>query len=76
MPSRLDHAVVEALRLHQPAGVRADDLVELRSRRERKVAAIRMRKAWGPNAALALEALQEAQLELGRLLATGSGESS
>jgi len=72
MSSRVDPAVVEALRMHQPAGVRADDVDDLRTKRDRKQAVQRMRKAWGSAAARSLEELHEAQLELGRLLADGS----
>ncbi|MFP3881385.1 MAG: hypothetical protein ACLFRT_12045 [Actinomycetota bacterium] len=75
MPSRVDPAVVEALRMHQPTGVRADDVKDLQTKRDRKSAINKMRRAWGSEAARSLEALQEAQIELGRLLSTGSAEA-
>ncbi len=74
MSSRVDPAVVEALRMHQPAGVRADDVDDLRTKRDRKQAVHKMRKAWGSAAARSLEELHEAQLELGRLLADSSAD--
>lgn len=74
MSSRVDPAVVEALRMHQPTGVRADDVDELRTRRDRKKAVLKMRRAWGAGAARCLEELHAAQLELGRLLADGSAD--
>ncbi len=72
MSSRVDPAVVEALRMHQPAGVRADDVDDLRTSRDRKKAVLKMRRAWGASAARCLEELHAAQLELGSLLADGS----
>lgn len=75
MRSRVDPAVVEALLLHQPTGVRSDDIAELRTNRERKKAVKRMRKTWGAGAARSLELLQEAQIEFGRLLAAGSSSA-
>lgn len=75
MPSRVDPAVVEALRMHQPTGVRADDINDLQTKRERRKAVHNMRRAWGSAAAQCLEALQESQIELGRLLSTGSAEA-
>lgn len=75
MPSRVDPAVVQALQLHQPTGVRADDIVHLRTNRERRLAVRRMRKAWGSDAARSLEQLHDAQIELGRLLASKSADA-
>lgn len=75
MRSRVDPAVVEALLLHQPTGVRTDDRAELQTRRERKKAIERMRETWGAGAAGSLVLLQQAQIELGRLLAAGSASA-